>query len=299
MNVRIFLSVCCLLLATVTLQAEEATHQSAAPLKLAPQPTKPSALNVQNGTVQFGIVQYGPPQSGAVQYAPPGGQLAPFGMPGMGSMAAPPAAQPRMLRVRVALFAGDDQSKLPEWSLGPAKEMPNFGEVGFKLIDSYDLTIVTGHATKAQRGSQQPVVTGSQFVPQRGVDGRSSAMRTNQYTMQSFGTMLSVAPEMVGKRAMLKLTFESSRLVQADAEGDDDEKEDDIKETHSASDEPPSTATMMIDTQVLLESGQATLLAIRDSRGVKHALVIAVEMLDSGEAGADAEAELMKNGGFF
>ncbi|UUO06690.1 type II and III secretion system protein [Blastopirellula sp. J2-11] len=252
------------------------TSKSTAPVQLEPapqpHPTKPAGTNVQNGSDPFG----GPMRKGP--------------------LVAPPAAKVRMLRVRVALFEVEPTAPTPKSVLMSADEMLEMvdDEKQYELIDSFDLTTVTGHETKMQQGRRQPVVTGSQMIPQRGPDGRATAMQRNQYNLQNIGSILTVSPEMFGNRASLKLAFERSDLAYPD--DDEEVNADDQEETRVANDPPPSTSTMTIDTQVLLEDGQATILSIRNSLGVRHALVIAVEMLDSGEE-AEEGGQLRGGGG--
>ncbi|MCC9606781.1 hypothetical protein LOC68_16140 [Blastopirellula sp. JC732] len=269
-----------------------------------PQPSKTPDVNVQNGTVQFGIVQYGPPQSSAVQQH--GTLESQFnGMPGVGpfpGMVTPPMPPmpPRMVRVRVALLEAEGKVKSPHEPLIPVEEMLemiNNGEK-FDVIDSFDLTTVTGHETKVQQGRREPVVTGTQIVPQRGPDGRATAARANSYSQQNVGTLLTVAPQIMGHRALLKVNFERSDIAYPDDDDDDEEEDDDDEEeSPQVAGAPPSTTTMTIDTAVLLESGQATILSTRDSHGERHLLLIGVEILDAGEEPGQGGGGQM--GGFF
>ncbi|WP_040351528.1 hypothetical protein [Blastopirellula marina] len=234
---------------------------------LPPRSVKPAGTNVQSGSNPFGDPMR------------------------INPMFAPPAAKLRLLRVRVALFEVEPTAPAPKSVLMSADEMLEMLEdkKQYELIDSFDLTTVTGHETKVQQGRRQPVVTGSQMIPQRGPDGRATAMQRNQYNLQNVGTMLTVSPEMLGNRASLKLAFERSDV----ADPKEDKAEDD------ANDSPPSITTLIINTQLLLEDGQATILSIRNSLGVRHALVIAVEMLDSGEEGEEGGQQRGGGGGGF
>lgn len=276
----------------------------------APQPplAKATGVDLKNSTVQFGLVQYGQPQPSPVQYAPPG--MAPGMPPGMpavprgGGPFGPPSQPQRMVRVRVALLEADEDAPAPQVALTTIDELREMiaNAKSYEVLDSFDLTTVTDHEAKVQRGRRQPVVTGAQFFSQRGADGRATPARTNQYSQENVGTLLTVTPAMAGDRAVVKLAFERSDISRADDDNDDDEdEEEEKKEAPSAEFQPPVTTTMTVDVCVLLKDGQATILSTRDSRGSRYVLVIGVELLDGPDVAGEGEGEegLIGGGGFF
>ncbi len=103
-----------------------------------------------------------------------------------------------------------------------------------------------GEKGMAQSGSTVPVVSGRSSFGGRGT--------TRSYSQTSVGTLVQTMCKVTGGTVIANLKLEESRLVPAPkAEGEEAEAE------------PPSTASLTIDTVVALTPGKASLVTLREA----------------------------------